>query len=212
MIPGQIVRAYDKRLVRAYARIRFLIIRRRFLEEIARHLPERGSVLDVGCGFGLFALYFAMGSPGRVVRGLDREPGRIAAANRAAAALGLTNVSFTVGDLREGVEAGRYAAAYMIDILHHVPRETVGPLLREVREALPAGGTLLIKDIARTPALKRWFTFWLDKAMAFRDRVHYWDSRELVGLLESMGFVVRHERWNDILPYPHILYICQRAL
>jgi hypothetical protein len=40
--------------------------------------------------------------------------------------------------------------------------------------------------------------------------VRYWDSDELAGLLQEVGFTVRRHLMVDILPYPHILYICER--
>src|SRR5262245_20925065 len=44
-------------LVRLYSLIRFRIIPLRFLEEMIQHLPTSGTILDLGCGFGLFSLY-----------------------------------------------------------------------------------------------------------------------------------------------------------
>ena len=59
-----IVRAYDDPVVRAYCWARFLVLRQRFLEEIGQYLPPSGPVLDIGCGFGLFSLYYAATGPG----------------------------------------------------------------------------------------------------------------------------------------------------
>ena len=56
-------------LERAYALVRFAIFRTKFLAMMNLVLPERGRLLDVGCGFGLFSVYFAMTSPHRVIRG-----------------------------------------------------------------------------------------------------------------------------------------------
>ena len=60
-----IVRAYDDPVVRAYCWARFLVLRQRFLEEIGQYLPPSGPVLDIGCGFGLFSLYYAATAPAR---------------------------------------------------------------------------------------------------------------------------------------------------
>src|SRR3989442_8249294 len=85
----KIIRAYDDPIVRAYCWARFGILRQRFLDEIGQYLPAEGPVLDIGCGFALFSLYYAATAPGRFVRGLDVNRGRIALARRAAARLGL---------------------------------------------------------------------------------------------------------------------------
>jgi cyclopropane fatty-acyl-phospholipid synthase-like methyltransferase len=205
----RIIRAYDDPVVRAYCWARFWILRQRFLDEIGQYLPATGSVLDIGCGFGLFSLYYAASAPGRFVRGLDVDARRIGIARRAAARLRLDNVVYDEGDARDFKGDGEVAAAYMLDIVHHVPPDVVPRLLTGLRRSLPAGGRLLVKDVDTRPAPKRWFTWALDRAMAPRTPVHYWSAEELTGALERAGFDVRRHLMVDLLPYPHILYICE---
>jgi len=83
-------------------------------------------------------------------------------------------------------------------------------LLEQVGKCLPAGGRLVIKDVDRAPAWKRWFTHALDKVLDPRAPVRYWAGEELGALLESVGFRVYRHLMVDVLPYPHILYICER--
>jgi cyclopropane fatty-acyl-phospholipid synthase-like methyltransferase len=206
----RVIRAYDDWIVRGYCWGRFWILRQRFLDEIGQYLPERGRVLDLGCGFGLFSLYYASVLPEVRLQGLDRNPRRIAMAQAAARRLGLTNVSYDVGDVMDFRGGERVDAAYMLDIVHHIPADAVRPLLEQVTKVLPAGGLLLIKDVDRTPAYKRWFTHVLDKVMDPGTPVRYWDADELTATLTESGFGVRRHLMVDILPYPHILYICVR--
>jgi ubiquinone/menaquinone biosynthesis C-methylase UbiE len=205
----RIVRAYDDPVVRGYCWARFLILRQRFLEEIGQYLPPEGAVLDIGCGFGLFSLYYAATAPGRFVRGLDVNGRRIAMARRAARRLAIDNVQYEQGDARDFKGDSEIAAAYMLDIVHHVPPETVPPLLRQLRRCLAPGGRLLVKDVDTRPAPKRWFTWALDRLMAPRTPVRYWSADELTAALEQAGFAVHRHLMVDLLPYPHILYICE---
>jgi SAM-dependent methyltransferase len=206
----KVIRAYDDRIVRAYCWGRFGILRQRFLDEIGQYLPGRGRVLDVGCGFGLFSLYYATTRPGLTLEGLDRNARRIAMARAAAARLGLANVRYEIDDARHFRGGDIFDAAYMLDIVHHIPPDTVRPLLEQLAKALPAGGRLLVKDVDRHPAWKRWFTQALDLAMDPRTPVHYWSADELTALLEEVGFRVHRHLMVDFLPYPHILYIAER--
>src|SRR5262245_53183392 len=192
-------RAYDDPVVRAYCWVRFGILRQRFLDEIGQYLPDEGVVLDIGCGFGLFSLYYAASAPRRFVRGLDRDRRRIALARRAARRLGVDNVAYTEGDARDFKGDGEAAGAYMLDIVHHVPRPTVPPLLAQLRRSLVAGAPLLVKDVDTRPAAKRWFTWALDKAMAPRASVDYWSAEELHAALETAGFRVRRHLMVDLL-------------
>jgi SAM-dependent methyltransferase len=206
----RIIQAYDDPVVRAYCWLRFGILRQRFLDEIGQYLPAAGRVLDLGCGFGLFSLYYAATAPDRVVHGLDLNGRRVAMARRAAGRLALANVFYRQGDAREVGGRGEYAAAYMLDIVHHVPAASVEPLLRRLHDGLVPGGRLLIKDVDAHPAWKRWFTWTLDRVMDPRTPVRYWPAEELQLLLERVGFSVHRHLMVDVLPYPHVLYVCRR--
>jgi cyclopropane fatty-acyl-phospholipid synthase-like methyltransferase len=205
----RIIGAYDDPVVRAYCWARFWILRQRFLDEIGQYLPATGAVLDIGCGFGLFSLYYAATAPGRFVRGLDLDARRVGMARRAAARLGLHNVQYEQGDARDFKGDVEVEAAYMLDIVHHVPAPAVPPLLAALRRCLPPGGRLLVKDVDTRPAAKRWFTWALDRAMAPRTPVRYWSAEELTAALTRAGFDVRRHLMVDILPYPHVLYVCE---
>src|SRR5262249_4230273 len=89
--------SYPSLLIRTYATIRFHILRQRFLNEIGQYLPKSGDILDVGCGFGLFSLYFAH-EPGRKMVGFDLNPRRIKLAESSAKRLNLPNAAFSCGD------------------------------------------------------------------------------------------------------------------
>ncbi len=208
---SRIISAYDDRIVRAYCWARFRILRQRFLDEIGQYLPSRGRVLDIGCGFGLFSLYYSSVSPGLQLHGLDLNPRRITMARRAASSLGLTNVVYEVADARDYRSDGNYDAAYMLDIVHHVEEESVRPLLEQLAKTVRSGGRLIIKDVDTRPAYKRWFTHALDRLMDPRTPVRYWPSEELQALIEEVGFTVHRHLMVDLLPYPHVLYICQRV-
>ena len=205
----KIIRAYDDPIVRAYCWARFGILRQRFLDEIGQYLPAEGPVLDIGCGFGLFSLYYAATGPRRLVHGLDVNARRIALARRAAARLTLANVVYEQSDACDFKSDGEVSAAYMLDIVHHVPAASVPPLLRALRGALPVGGRLLVKDVDTHPAPKRWFTWLLDKGMAPTTPVHYWSADALAAALQTAGFTVYRHLMVDWLPYPHILYVCE---
>jgi cyclopropane fatty-acyl-phospholipid synthase-like methyltransferase len=205
----RIIRAYDDPVVRAYCWVRFGILRQRFLDEIGQYLPDEGPVLDIGCGFGLFSLYYAATGPRRLLRGLDLSPRRVAQARRAAARLGLDNVTYEVTDARDFKGDGEVSAAYMLDIVHHVPPASVPPLLRALRQSLPPGARLLVKDVDTRPAPKRWFTWLLDRAVAPTTPVHYWSAEALTRALTEAGFGVYRHLMVDLLPYPHVLYVCE---
>jgi 2-polyprenyl-3-methyl-5-hydroxy-6-metoxy-1,4-benzoquinol methylase len=206
----RIIQAYDAPIVRAYCRGRFLILRQRFLDEIGQYLPPDGEVLDVGCGFGLFSLYYADTSPGRSLHGIDLNARRIELARSAAGRLGIDNVRYSVGDAAAYKAAGPFAAIYMLDLIHHIPVPAVRALIGELRDSLRPGGRLIIKDVDDRPFYKRWFTWLLDKAMDPSAAVNYWSQEAVLELLAEAGFRAYRHAMVDILPYPHVVYVCER--
>lgn len=208
----RIIQAYPSRIVRAYCKIRFLIIRQGFLDEIGQYLPAAGTVLDVGCGFGLFSLYFAGSGRERHLTGFDLNASRIDTARRAANYLGLSNVKFACADARTYMPEQTFDAIYALDLLHHLPQAMVPEFIERLHQRLRPSGVLVLKDVNSRPAYKRWFTLALDRLMVgFREPIRYWPTEEMVCLLRRTGFQVYTHTIRDILPYPHQMYICRKA-
>src|SRR6187399_1133939 len=88
-------------LERAYANIRFSILRPKLLSVMDLLLPDEGRILDIGCGFGLFSAYFGQTQPGRKILGVDPDERRIAMARSVCKSLGLSDHTFLAGDARD---------------------------------------------------------------------------------------------------------------
>ncbi len=208
----QIVKSYSKLVIRVYSTIRFTILRQPFLEEIGQYLPRQGRILDLGCGFGLFSLYFAMLERGRSLTGVDMNARRIEYAQASARKLGLDNIEYEVADAIAWVGQRQFDAIFFLDLVHHLPVAEVPDFLDKVSRLLQPDGVLVIKDVAHRPFYKMLFTLILDRLMVGMEPIRYWPPDELEELLEDLGFEVIHHRLNDILPYPHILFVARRAV
>ncbi len=208
----RVIQAYDSALVRAYCTLRFVIMNMRILEEVGQYIPEQGRVLDAGCGFGLFSLYFASLSPGRRFVSVDLSAPRVAAAQRAAGRLGLLDRVEVRAQKVQDIEPGanRFAAVYTLDLLHHLPPPDVRPFLDALHGLLEPGGVLIVKDVSRRPAWKRLFTHALDLLVSPDQPPHYIDEADMKRMLGDCGFDVKVHRMLDILPYPHVLYVCHK--
>jgi 2-polyprenyl-3-methyl-5-hydroxy-6-metoxy-1,4-benzoquinol methylase len=191
---------------RAYANVRFSILRPKLLSVMDLLLTDEGRILDVGCGFGLFAAYFGQTQPRRHVVGIDPNGRRIHLARRVAASLGLERHQFHVGDVRTADVEGPFDAAYVLDVMHHIPKDDQRPVLERMRDLLAPGGVLLIKDITTEPRSGLVFTYLLDRLMVgLREPLAYRHHREWGEMLAGLGFKVRIVRVPDVLPYPHVV-------
>ncbi len=198
-------------IIRLYAFVRFKIIHLRFLEEIEQYLPNQGTILDLGCGFGLFSLYMAACKPNARIVGLDINARRLQIARQSARQLDLHNASFVQQDLRLWRPDQTISGAYALDIFHHLPIEQGNRLLSDLFARLEPGGRLLLKDIDTLPRPMLWFTYMLDAIMSPRDHFYYRSAGAWQRQLATIGFtpIYLHYLW-DILPYPHILLICAK--
>ncbi len=191
---------------RAYSVVRFSILRPKLLSVMDLMLTDEGRILDVGCGFGLFAAYFGQTHPGRRIVGLDPDARRIGLARRVAERLGLRDHTFVVGDVRDPPVEGPFDAAYVLDVMHHLPHADQRRVLERLRSLLVPGGMLIVKDITTEPRFGLLFTEALDRLMVgWNEPLAYRHHREWGEMLASVGFKVRMVRVPDILPYPHVV-------
>ena len=197
---------------RIYANIRFAILRSKLLSVMDLLLPDRGRILDIGCGFGLFAAYFSQTHRRREILGVDPDARRIAIAQGVASRLQLDRARFSVGDVRTASLGDGFSAAYVLDVMHHIAADEQVSVLRRLRDLLAPGGLLLIKDITTEPYLGLKFTEILDRLMVgWKEPLAYRHHREWGRVLRELGFQVRVERIPDILPYPHIIVAARKG-
>lgn len=202
---GRVARALPV-VERVYATIRFSILRPKLLSVMDLLLPDEGRILDIGCGFGLFAAYFGQTQPARRIVGVDPNDKRIVMAERVSASIGLRGNTFVAGDARDVSLEGGFSGAYVLDVMHHIPEADQLPLLSRLRDLLAPRGVLVIKDITTEPAFGVEFTRLLDRVMVGWDEpLHYRHHREWGEMLASLGFHVRMVRVPDVLPYPHVV-------
>ncbi len=194
---------------RAYAEVRFSILRPKLLSVMDLLLTDEGRILDVGCGFGLFAAYFGQTHPRRRIIGVDPNARRVELARDVARTLGLAEHRFHVGDVRDAralEDGGRFDAVYVLDVMHHIPRDDQRSVLARLRDLLVPGGMLLIKDITTEPRHELLFTELLDRVMVgWNEPLAYRHHREWGAMLTDLGFKVRIVRVPDVLPYPHVV-------
>ena len=131
------------------SRLKFL---QKFLRPTTLDLFDRVGVrlgmscLDMGCGIGevVFDLAQLVGSEGRVV-GIDIDDARIEMAREDAAANGLSNVEFRVGDIRIFEERDNFDLINARFLLSHL--RDPASLLAKMRRTLSPGGVVTAEDI-----------------------------------------------------------------
>lgn len=123
-------------------------------EEILPLVPKGASILDAGCGAGLFLGLLA--DSGRISRGsgFDSSPKAVSLAQHMTRNLA-TNASIDIRqiDATAPWPDGTYDVVSLVDVLHHVPPEHHTSVLAHATKCVRVGGLFLYKDMATRP---RW--------------------------------------------------------
>jgi len=137
------------------------------------HLVEDAVLLDVGCGPGTITLDLAQRLNAGMVIGFDRAGDVLDAARVDAAAAGVVNVEFKVGDVY-GIEAdgGTYDIVHAHQVLQHLS-DPVAALI-EMRRVCRPDGVVAARDsdysamtwFPAHPGLDRWLKLYLSLARA----------------------------------------------
>src|SRR3989442_408799 len=176
------------------------------LSLLLRVLPERGLLLDLGCGEGMLANLVAASRPGLRVHGVDRDGGKIALANRNA----LANARFEAADI---LDCSFHQAAGVIlnDVLHHHPFPTQTELLKRAAAFLDEDGVLIVKEVDTLDRADRaWTSFW-DTRLYPTDVLSFRSAKEWRVELFAAGFrVLEVCRVRHPWPASRTVLICRR--
>ncbi len=150
-------------------------------------LKEGDRVLDVGCGWGSFAIHAAERHGAEVVGITVSEPQAVLARERAAEAGLSARVDIRVADYRE-LRGERFDAIASIGMVEHVGEERIDLYARQLADLLRPGGRLLNHGIA---------TLSHSPAGPFSDRFVFPDAQPLqlwrvLKELERAGFRADH--------------------
>jgi 2-polyprenyl-3-methyl-5-hydroxy-6-metoxy-1,4-benzoquinol methylase len=181
-------------------------------DQLIVRVPQGATVLDIGCGSGLFLGLLA--SAGRISAGVgtDLSQKAIDSARRlqqalpaAAPALSFERQS---ADDRRGNQT--YEVVSLVDVLHHIaPRDQRSSFQRAL-EQVADGGFLLYKDIGPRPLWRACANRLHDLVLA-RQLVNYVDLDTVVGWAETAGFrCIERGRMNRLW-YGHDLAVFQQA-
>lgn len=201
--------SYENWLTRLYVFIRFIIIRINILALMESYLPERGKILDIGCGFGLFSIFFKLKNQARQITGIDINHVRIQQARKVVRSLNLENIDFVCEDVTT-FKLTNVDGIFVLDLLHHISPPEKWHLLELCYQKLNPGGVLIIKDVTTAPLWKYLFNYVMDLLVVGSEPVYYLHHQDFEIMLERIGFDVSLQLIDDLLPYPHILLICRK--
>lgn len=202
-----VIRLYSQDfMTKVYTILRFKLSP---IVKIEKYVPQKGDILDLGCGTGIFANILYLGSKERNITGVDLSSARIGTAKTLSK--DNQNMKFMTGDVNT-VTFDCFAIITLIDLLHHMTFSDQERLLKKVFNKLHAGGLLLIKDLEKNPLWKYIFHYIQDTISYKGAKLYFRSAEEMVALLHRIGFEVEKISLASGYPHPHVLYRCIKPL
>jgi len=189
-------------------------------------LPDRGALLDLGCGQGLLLALlvaardqFSRGQwpPGwpppplnLTLQGIELDPVRASVAQRA-----LVNPArVTRHDIRDAAYPP-CAVVVLLDVLMYLEARDQLRVLQKAAAALEPGGLLLLREADAGAGFSFLVTRWSERLLEFlrgrlRNRLHYRGAVQWTGLLEALGFTVTAAPMSAGTPFANMLFVARK--
>jgi len=196
---------------------------------LLRHglLPDRGSLLDLGCGQGILLSllkaakdqYLAGRWPqdwpapplNLGLRGVELREDRAQAAQRALGA----GAPVETGDLRE-LAFPSCSVIVLLDVLLYLDAAVQMRVIAQAAAALEPGGLLLLREADAGAGLAFRMTQWGEWIAGalrgeFAQQVHYRRTAQWVAALAAHRFEVRTEPMSAGTPFANVLFVARKA-
>ena len=197
----------------------------RHFRKLERKIPLHGSVLDLGCGYGLLSNLVAAGTAAREVIGVDLLESRLRVARQVAQAENIENVRFERRDFSD-LPDGAFSAIVVADALFYYSLEKQRAILDACRQRLAEGGVILIKEQGAQPGWKARMVGLQERLVVASktrlgrseewskiapDGVHLWNVDRLADFLRSRGLAVQCESLDTWSYLSHYLVVAWDA-
>lgn len=174
-------------------------------EKLERLIPQKGFIIDLGCGYGIFSNFLGLAGSKREVLGIELDSKKIKFADR-----GVRNVRFMRADItRTALEEAD--VILLIHVLHHLGSfAEQEKLLVECKKRLTRNGKLIVAEVDKKPILKYILGWIADKLLYPGDKIYYQMPNEFGKLFRDLGFRVKMIKADGGKPFAHVIYVLEK--
>jgi uncharacterized protein (DUF2062 family)/2-polyprenyl-3-methyl-5-hydroxy-6-metoxy-1,4-benzoquinol methylase len=171
-----------------------------------------GTVVDLGCSYGLALCLAAYDDPQRLLVGCDLSAHRIGVGQQG---LRSFNTRLSVDDVR-CFQLPAAGLVLMLDVLQYLPAEDQRTVVARCCAALDPGGKFIFRVHDRERGLWTRITLALDHVLFFVDRSATrpvtLSATQYEQVLQASGMQVETRRFINRLPLAHILFVATKPL
>lgn len=209
---GDILKIYrnNSMLTRLHVWVRFKTCPFLSIEEF---IPQKGMIIDYGCGHGVFSHILSIMSPERDVYGIDMSKEKIEEAKKSEEKN--SRVSFSNDSNSDNLIKQADAIA-IVDVLCYFSDADRKKAIKRFYEILKKDAVLVIKDIDSSFSLK-YFWLYVQEFLAVKicgitkaRLLNFFKAKNFVMFLEEVGFKVQIVDLSRHYLYPHVAFVCRK--
>jgi SAM-dependent methyltransferase len=191
-------------------------------------LPDRGSLLDIGCGQGLLLSLLKAAKEQYqaglwppdwpappmhlALRGIDLHAGRVRLAR---CALG-SSAQVDVGDLRD-LDFQPCSVIVLLDALFYLGEAEQARAIEKAAAALEPGGLLLLREADAGAGFAFQVTKWSERLAGalrgrFRQQLRYRSAERWMAELAGRGFAVDAQPMSQGTPFANVLFVARKVV
>lgn len=181
------------------------------LVRIEEFLPRKGTIIDLGSGYGIFSNYVAAKSSKRQVLALEFDKKKSEIAKKAAKTGRINNITFDNKDITK-IPIKKASAVVIMHVLHHLRNyEEQEKLIGECVKKLEKGDMLLIDEVDKKYTFQYLLALLTDSFLYLGDRFYYRSKKDMITFLSKFPLTVEVRNVdNSLMPYPELIYICRK--
>ncbi len=176
--------------------------------DILKNTPEKSSLLDIGCGAGLFLYMHGKINKPDFVAGVDTNT-KLNGHIKKLLARKLPHTKRNIFNSISAVGSNNlFDVVTMIDVIHHVPVDKQLEFLREAASHVAPGGSLIYKDMSSS------FPYGeanrLHDLIIAREWIHYLPIQSVIDELSQLGFSQTAMSQRTTYWYKHEMVVMRR--
>lgn len=181
------------------------------LVRIEAFLPKKGTIIDLGSGYGIFSNYVAARSRGREVIAMEFDKDKTNIAKEVARKGKINNIIFSSSDITK-IDITEANAIIIMHVLHHLKSfDKQEKLLKDCVRKLKKGGVLIIDEVDKNYSLQYFLALLTDSFLYLGDSFYYRSKKNMLSMLSKFPLTVEVKNVsNFLMPYPELVYICKK--
>lgn len=165
-------------------------------------VPEEGTIIDLGCGYGILSNILGVLSDKRHVIGIDFDTSKISIAQR-----GVANVSIRHADIRHS-DIPPADCIIIVHVLHHLPNSMAQEeVLRACVRKLAPRGKLIITEVDTAPRWKYILSWIADHILYPKDTITFRSQSAWLSLFSRLSLQTEIIPMHKGALFPHITFV-----